>query len=532
MNDCLSLEKTSVFPRLIVDYLNKKEAPEQFYQRFPSLDNLTAQADVKKNSFSDDQRKLLVQRLSEQYKGLSLSQKTEENIAALKEDNTFTVTTGHQLNLFTGPLYFLYKIISVLNLSEQWNASQQQFQAVPVFWMASEDHDFEEINFFRYKNQVVQWQREAEGPVGRFDLEGLKEVAGEFEKLLKASKQTDYLLEVFTKAYTEHHNLADATRFLANELFGAYGLVIIGGDDASFKKSFAPYAKEELLEQSCNRHLTATNTELEAHNYHTQVHQREINLFYLKDNLRNRILKNERGFAVDETAIEFSEKEILQELDEHPERFSPNAVMRPLYQETILPNLAYIGGAGELSYWFQLKSYFKSQQIPFPILWLRNSALLITEKQVKKANQLNRKVVDFFQNTSDLRSQHTREVSDIAIDFSPQKAHLQKQFSELYGLAKKTDESFEGAVAAQEKKQINGLEHLEKRLLKAQKRKLSNELGRLTELKENLFPQDNLQERVDNFSTFYAEYGEDLIPRLKKELDPLEFGVKLIEFDY
>jgi bacillithiol biosynthesis cysteine-adding enzyme BshC len=308
-------------------------------------------------------------------------------------------------------------------------------------------------------------------------------------------------------------------------------LVIVEADDPALKELMIPIFEKELIDQESFKAVSKTLEDWREE-YKIQVTPREINLFYLKDKLRQRIIAKGNAFAIDETDLEFSEKEIIKELEDHPERFSPNAVMRPLYQEVVLPNLAYIGGAGELSYWFQLKDYFESQDLPLPIIWLRNSVLLLSEKQVKKIKNLGRQIPDFFQSKSDLKSQHAREISEIDIDFSTQKEHLKKQFLDLYKLAKQTDPSFEGAVAAQEQKQMNGLEHLEKRLLKAEKRRLNDELNRLTELKEKLFPQENLQERFENFSSFYAEYGQDLIPKLKEELKPTQFGIQFIEFKY
>jgi len=195
--------------------------------------------------------------------------------------------------------------------------------------------------------------------------------------------------------------------------------------------------------------------------------------------------------------------------------------MRPLYQEVILPNLCYIGGAGELAYWFELKSYFEATQIPFPVLLLRNSVLLITKKQAGKLKNLNITYPQLFMKRHAFINKKVREISDIDIDFSPQKTHLQKQFEDLYELARQTDKSFLGAVKAQEVKQLKGLDKLEKRLLKAQKRKLADEVSRMADIQNELFPNGSLQERSSNFSEFYLEYGPELIKRLKNDLKPL-----------
>lgn len=189
----------------------------------------------------------------------------------------------------------------------------------------------------------------------------------------------------------------------------------------------------------------------------------------MQDGIRERLIEEEGNFHINGTTDAFGQGSLLETLHQHPERFSPNALLRPLYQEVLLPNLCYIGGGGELAYWMQLKGYFESVQVPFPILLLRNSALLVPKKVSEKLQKMEVPLEKLFLEPHELASWYTQKLSEIAIDFSTQRNHLKQQFKELYTLAQKTDASFLGAVAAQEKKQLNGLDKLEKRLLKAQK---------------------------------------------------------------
>ena len=350
--------------------------------------------------------------------------------------------------------------------------------------------------------------------------EGLDVVFEEFSALIGISEHANYLKKVFQKAYLEHSNLADATRFLANELFKEEGLVIVDGDDKNLKQLFVPYAKEELLHQTSSTEVLQTNEALR--DYKIQVNPREINLFYIEDHLRERIVFENGQYSVLNTKMNFSEKEILAELENHPEKFSPNVILRPLYQEVILPNLCYIGGGGELAYWLQLQSNFKANKVPFPILLLRNSVLLATEKQAQKAAKLDLNWSDLFQKQNILLTDKTKQLSQFTIDFSEQKEHLKQQFVGLKEMAKQTDKSFIGAVEAQEKKQLKGLDNLEKRLLKAEKRVLADQLERITLLQNELFPGQSLQERKVNFAVFYEAFGPKLIEMLLEELQPLE----------
>nr|WP_228530351.1 bacillithiol biosynthesis cysteine-adding enzyme BshC [Tamlana sp. I1] len=519
----LPFNKTGYFSSLICDYLDENHELKPFYNRFPNLENFQAQIDEKSKSFEDASRTTLVSALKQQYEGFETSELTKSHIELLNSENTFTITTGHQLNLFTGPLYFLYKIVSAINLSKALKIKYPKCNFVPVYWMATEDHDFEEINYFNFNGKKVRWNREASGAVGELSTEGLEAIFQVFSEELGQSTNAKIVKKWFEDAYLKHDNLADATRFLANTLFQEHGLVIVDANAAALKKQFVPYMESELLNQVAFNAVQKTSDALSkvSEGYKIQVNPREINLFYIVKNLRERIVFEDDLYKVLNSEITWNKSELLKELHVNPERFSPNVIMRPLYQEVILPNLCYIGGGGELAYWFQLKSFFDAVEVPFPMLLLRNSVLIQTENQHKKLEKLEVSTEDLFLKRNTFINKKVREISNIDIDFSEQKKHLKTQFLALYDLANQTDKSFLGAVKSQEIKQLKGLEHLEKRLLKAQKRKLSDHVLRMTDIQNELFPNQSLQERNTNFSQFYMEYGETLIPSLIESLDPL-----------
>lgn len=521
--DCISYQNSGYFSSLMNDYLDQKSDLQLLYNRFPTLENFEAQIIEKKINFNDNdktKRESLVSVLEAQYDKINVSQETLNNINLLKNSNTFTITTGHQLNLFSGPLYFLYKIISTINLTKELKEKYPLENFVPIYWMATEDHDFEEINYFNFKGRKFRWNKVSAGPVGRLSTEGLSDFFEVYAQELDSGKNAEVLKKMFQESYLNHSNLADATRFLANELFGEYGLVILDADNKDFKRTFIPYIKEELTKQTSHKNVLETIEKLK--NYTIQVNPREINLFYMEDDLRERILFENGIYKVNNTQIEFSETEILQLVENHPEKFSPNVIMRPLYQEVILPNLCYIGGGGEIAYWLELKSFFDTVNVTFPILLIRNSVVLATKKQIKKTDKLGLSWSDLFSKQNDLINEKVKSLDDYSIDLSIQKDYLKNQFHYLLSLAQKTDISFSGAVKAQEAKQIKGLENLEKRLLKAQKRKHSETLERIKKLQNELFPNQGLQERQANFSEFYLEYGENFIQELFDQLKPLE----------
>jgi bacillithiol biosynthesis cysteine-adding enzyme BshC len=525
--DCISYQKSGYFTKLIVDYLDKKIELKSLYNRFPTLENFKKQLEEKSQNYSAENRKSLVTALENQYKGFKISEATSTNISLLSNSKTFTITTGHQLNLFTGPLYFLYKIVSTINLCTTLKKEYPSYDFVPIYWMATEDHDFDEINHFNFKNLKINWNKESYGPVGRLSTEGLTAALEVFASELGAGENATYLKELFENSYLKHNNLANATRFLANELFGDKGLVILDGDDKMLKQLFIPFVKKELIHKTTFQKVSETNAMLEKE-YEIQVNPREINLFYIEDDLRERIVFENNLFKINNTTLSFSEKEIIELLENCPEKFSPNVILRPLYEEVILPNLCYIGGGGEIAYWLQLQTTFEANKVTFPILLVRNSVLLVTEKQTVKADKLNLSWEDLFCSQQELFTKKTLEFSKFNLDFSEQKEHLKQQFEKLLLIANQTDKSFIGAVKAQQTKQIKGLENLEKRLLKAEKKMHADELERIIELQNELFPSQGLQERRNNFAEYYNEYGQEFIDKLFRQLKPLEPSFTII----
>jgi bacillithiol biosynthesis cysteine-adding enzyme BshC len=529
--DYLSYRETNCFSELICDYLEKRPEIAEFYGRYPSIENFGPQIDQKR-SFSQATRAILVNSLQAQYKRLNKPKQSITpvlgNIEKLSSTNTFTVTTGHQLNIFTGPLFFIYKIIGTIKLASKLREHYPEYNFVPVYWMATEDHDFDEIKFINLYGGRLTWDRESGGPVGRLDNTGLALLIDELKEHLGPGTNNEVLTELFKRAYGAHDNLADATRYLVTELFGAHGLVCIDGDDRDLKKLMIPYFEKELLESKTYVPVHDTTEKLEELHF-KQVQPRSINLFYIKNGLRERIEKRKDRWMVLNTEFSFNQDEINEELASHPERFSPNVITRPLYQEVILPNLAYIGGGGELAYWLQLRSMFEEMAVPFPLLILRNSVLWVKHKYHRKLNKLEIPVKGLFQPLHEIKKQYVSERAPVKPSLTPYEEKLQRIFDELEEVANLTDDSMLGAVNAQRAKQLKGLENLRKKLIRAEKRRRSDEMEQIERLYLALFPAHSLQERHDNLSVFYSQYGDRFMKTLFDNLDPLDFRFTIIK---
>ncbi len=531
--DCLPYREAHFFSDLICDYLDQHENLKELYSRFPYKAGFREQI-REKATFPQSSRDVLVATLHQQYQRLNdpwvgISE-VKKNIDALADPNTFTVTTGHQLNIFTGPLYFIYKIVTTIKLSQQLKEWFPQYHFVPVYWMATEDHDFEEINHIKHYGGRLVWDRESNGAVGDLDPSGLKAAIDELAEHLGPGTNATYLIDLFRRSYERHSTLADATLYLAHELFGERGLVIINADNPQLKKQAIPLFKNDLLE-----HISLQNTAMSSavlgKDYFEQVLVREINLFYLDRNFRERIEKKEDKWYLLNTATSFSREELLKELESQPEKFSPNVVLRPMYQEVLLPNLAYIGGGGELAYWLQLKQAFQANNIVFPLLVLRNSALIVNNKQAEKAEKLGFSPGDFFKPLHEIQKDYVQQHAPVDPELEPYEKKLQSIFNELEEIAHLTDKSMLGAVNAQRQKQLNGLEKLRKKLIRAEKRRKADEMERIERLFYELFPNGSLQERHDNFAVYYKEYGPAFMEKLFESFRPLDFCFSIVKMD-
>ena len=512
----ISYRDTGYFGKAVLDYLRDDEKLKPFYGRRPEIESFEAQLVEKAASY--DHRDVLVSALREQYAKAKLK---STSIEALADEKTFTVTTGHQVCFFTGPLYSFYKIISTINTCKKLEEKQPEYRFIPVFWMATEDHDFDEANHFFLPNGKIDWESGQGGAVGRMDLVGMDEILELMKEKLGIGYRSGEILEIFKSTYLKHKNVADATRYLVHHFFGSYGVVSLDGDDAVLKGAMVSAFAKEITEQTSIKAISKTNKELQE-NYSLQVTPREINLFYLHDQLRERIVEAEdRTYEVLNSTIRFSAAELKEEMEQHPERFSPNVVLRPLYQEVILPNLAYIGGGGELNYWFQLKGVFESFNVPMPILMLRNSVMVIDQASSQRMDKLGLTMEELFRNSAfELEQELVKETSDEELNLKEAHEKLEALFLEMEHKLKRVDKLLERSVRSGYARSERIVQNLEKKMLRAEKKKHNILIGRLDKIRGALFPREGLQERNLNFAVLYEEFGSDLVPMLVDNLDP------------
>lgn len=505
----LSYAQTGYFSRLVADYIAGDEKLTPFLKHPVSMDGIRQSIESRKQFNTN--RELLVTALQQQYNNIPVTDAVKENIHKLSSPNTFTICTAHQPNIFTGPLYFLYKILHAAKLADTLKKELPQYDFVPVYYMGSEDADLDELNNITIQGNKLVWQTKQTGAVGRMKVDDellklIHAINGQIAVLPNGKE----LVQLFAECYRKGATIQQATFELVNKLLGEFGVIVLIPDNADLKRAYIPVVKKELLEGFSHSLVETTAAELDKH-YKVQASGRDINLFYLIDDKRERIEKIGGQYTVSSLQLSFSETEILKELEEHPERFSANVILRGVFQETILPDIAFIGGGGEVAYWLELKKVFEAVNVPYPMLVLRNSFLLMNEEQKQKTDKLELYIADLFKPELELINQLVKKRTANDLSLNNEIAALQKLYDQLKQKAEPVDKTLLPHIESLLAKAKKRVEELEKKILRSEKRKYEAEQRQIQGLKQTLFPNNSLQERVENIAYFYGVYGKRLL---------------------
>lgn len=499
--------------------LDERYAP--FYKYKPELASFKKAIEDKSRQKLD--RKLVVEVITEEYIKRKLTKEQQINLERLKDENSFTIVSAHQPSLFTGPLYFIYKICSAIKLSAQLNVEYPDNNFIPLFISGGEDHDFDEINHASLFGKEIVWNKEVNGSVGRIKLDNdFKEIINQFTEVLGTNNYGSRIKEILNDSLSKCTTYGEFNFHIVNELFQEYGLLVINMDSQKLKKAFIPILEKELIEQPSQSLVMATQDDLDKVGFSSQAYPREINLFYLQENSRKRIEQNGDYFYVVDSSIRWQKDEIIDELRRHPERFSPNVVIRPLYQEYILPNLAYIGGGGEIAYWLERKKQFEFFNVPYPILIRRNSAMLIPAYLQEQMEELGLSDEQLFEDENTIINAFLAEQASVDISLNEELSKITNIFETIAYKAEQIDPPLAKWVLAEGTKTSKLIEQMESRIKRSIKKKEENKVNQIRKIKQKLFPNNGLQERHDNFFQYYLTEGDDLIADLIADFDPLD----------
>ena len=521
-----TLSETGQFARRDVDYAEHPERFEDFTAGAPTLEAF-GQAIERRRAAAPVDRALLVEVLSAQYAQYGC--KPPAGLHDLAQAETFCVTTAHQASLVLGPLYYVYKILSTVSLARQLTERYPDYRFVPVFVLGAEDHDLDEIDHLYLGQERVHWPTQQTGSTGRMRLHGIDAVLDQIAEQIGTTRPAREILTRLRATYSNERTLGLATADFVAQLFAPYGVVVANLSDARLKRSFAPYLRRELTERLSQPLVDQQVNRLAELGYGQQAHARDINLFYLSEGRRDRIVFDELAneYEVLDLGKRFGEQELLTELETYPERFSPNVVMRPVLQEFCLPNLAYVGGGGELAYWLERRAQFEAFELPFPILVRRDSAWWITAEAQKLLLKLDLEPIDLLGDRHVLEAHLAKAASSHDTEVERELAQIDEVFSSLAQRAAAVDQSLERKVLADGHRAHAAVKDVHKRMIRRLKRHHADQLQRLEQLLQLTAPGGKLQERRESFLTLYARHGKELFDLLLADFNPLDARLKV-----
>lgn len=488
-----------------IDMLNP--ATRAFVNKDPGLTELTGrnhafftpEAGISgKAEFSPLKREILRNELLSQYRKIAeicpVNSLVLENINALNHPDTYTVCTGQQLHLFGGPAFVLYKILALIDLAARYKKTYPGKNFIPVYWMASEDHDVDEIRDNRIFRNNYRWETTQTGACGRFTVQDTLELIESMRNDIQMNNDSAQLLDSISEIYKGAENLSQATAGMMNHLFGTYGLVCIDADRPAFKAEFREVMKSDILHNKNEPAFNAFSDKLEDAGFTRQLHGRSVNFFFLQNGMRSRIEKNGTIFHAAGTELNADDRAMETLIETEPEKFSPNAMLRPLYQETILPNVAYLGGNAEINYWLQTCEVFKFNNIAPPTIYLRPSLWIIPHKahvwlEKYKISPLDLLITQSNEKLASLLSPEIADLKQEIIKFNSLRTEIQNAVYQH-------NTNFMKTLTEAGKQYEKILHQADKQIREIQLSRLGKDFEKLKEIQSNYLDINHIQERV------------------------------------
>lgn len=528
---------------LFLDYLYEFDNVKNFYKH-----NFRSKEEYLKlfKSVSDTNREFrndLPKILHAQYQGFDPSQKTKSNLDSLKEKNTLAVVTGQQLGILGGPLYTFYKIITAIKLAEYLKERYDGYNFVPVFWLESDDHDFEEVRSISIINELNELKKisyddglpedEIRNSVGYLNINGnISPFLDDLTKNLRDTEFTQDLINRIKEIYSVGKSFKQSFKELIFWLFDHYGLIIFDPQDVVIKNLLKPVFKNEINNfRQYTEKLVSVSATLEDM-YHAQVKVRPVNLFYRNEEGRFLIEPVDNEFRLKRKRKKFTQEEIIDEIDKQPENFSPNVLLRPICQDYVLPTAFYIGGPGEISYFAQITPLYDFYNLEQPIIYPRASATIMEKNLENILEKYNLPFEDIYVSSDELKTKIINSISKNSVDdiFAEANNQIDLALDQLKEKLFEFDKTTADSTAKYRQKIIRYLDEIKAKAIEAQKKRHEITLRQVDKLTSSLFPNNNLQEREINFVHFFNKYGSNFIGRIFNELKINTFDHQVIKF--
>ena len=509
----IPIEKIRIFNKLIDDYYGFKEKLKEIISFEPNLEGIVESSKVISQNFN--QRCLLKEVLEQNYKSLAPPIEVLKNIETLKKDG-LAIVTAHQPNLLLGPFYTISKAVSIIALSQKLNNLNIGFHYSPIFVIGSEDHDKDEILNVTISSKKYNFNTDYEGPLGAMENSNqLKELVDFILFELGDTVNTLDLKTAIKEAYNRN-SLAEATQYLLTSIFGKYGLIVLDFNLPCVKNAVYPIFQKEL-ESNWVQNVTKKKVEWLSANYYVQAPPQDCNLFDISDGNRFKIRRD----SMDDISI----------YAKNPHRLSPNVMLRPIMQQFVLPSVAYVGGAAEVAYWLQLKDLFKAAEIPFPVILLRDIFNVLDKKNYEKWKKLGLNETDLYQKRIFLDNEFVKKNSFVESYTEAQKKNFQERITEIKSKIIETDKTLENSLNVFEHDIDKAFLRIQKKWLQAEKRKKQFELDQIHNIKDLLFKDEVMLERIESYFPYHKTYGTELLDEMIKQSDVFSYNLKLIVAD-
>jgi bacillithiol synthase len=528
--------------KLYLDYLNDFEKVRNYYTNNFRDENSYHEIFANLATRQNSNKSAIVKILKDQYQSFSPSGKTKKNIELLNDNKTVAVFTGQQLGLLGGPLYTIYKIFTTIKLTEYLKIEFSDYNFVPVFWMAGDDHDFEEISSINLISKENELQNiiyaDGNEPVyNRGCVGNLKfnKSILEFKNTIKESvRETEFSKDIFSfvdDIFNENLTIKDSFFKLLFKIFDDTGLVIFNPQDPEVKKLLIPIFKKELIDfKKHTGDLLLTSADLDD-NYHAQVKVKPINLFMSDETGRHLIEPVENEYRLKGKRKRITKDEILDFVENKPEIFSANVLLRPICEDYLFPTGFYIAGPGEISYYAQAMPLYKHYNLQQPIIYPRATATIVEGNIAKILIKYNLSTLDFLMGSDKLKELVIQSLSNYNLEeeFSKTNESIEKSLKSLSELLGVLDNNLNNVSEATKNKIFHQLGVLKNKAMKAHENKFDSALRQISKAQNIIYPDDNLQERELTIINFINKYGFDFFDWLYNELDVREFKHQILE---
>jgi bacillithiol biosynthesis cysteine-adding enzyme BshC len=529
------------FSELFFDYIYDYNAVQRFYKHnfrdFQSYESVISA--ISERSLD---RETLTRVLIEQNKSFHSPARTFENISLLEKPTTYAVVTGQQVGLFGGPMYTVFKTITAIKLAEKLKTKFPKFDFVPVFWIEGEDHDFNEMNNVSVfdgegKSAKIEYlpggvmPEKNLGPIGELAFDDtLEQTFVALEGALQRSEFTSELLMKLRECYAPGRTFNEAFARWMNFLFEDYGPVFISSNNRELKRLLSPIFVKEISEfPKTSQIVIAQSAELEEH-YHAQIKAKSVNLFLFHKGGRYLIEPREHDFSLKGTRHYLQKDELLRIAQETPEQLSPNVILRPIAQDTLLPTVAYVAGPAEVAYNAQLKPVYEYLNIAQPVIYPRGSGSFVEERLERALEKYQLDLLQFFEDSGQVSTRVVERISEVKLDqiFGNTGSMVHDALNELKFGLKEIDPTLLGSLESVKSKIDTNLNVLKEKAIAAQKRRNETALRQVEKAVNTLLPNGSLQEREINVIYYMNKYGLELVRWLCGEMDITGFKHQVI----